>query len=175
MSRHLMKTYFKTIDFDTGQNNLLKLEPKLAPYVQGADLFYLIDITQNCSAWVEESQIRNGTMTLQVLHTTCLLSMNELDEPCLLGDINHYLRETLPRDKPYLHNNNSIRTANLCEDDFQCDRNADAHLKTFLFGSPTQSMIVHEGKPVFGRWQKLCLIDFDGPRKRKVAVQILGE
>ena|SRR3989338_1580505 len=169
-----MKTYFKTEEFSTDQNNLMTLEPKLVSQVQDYDYFYVIDFTEKCGEWVNASGIQNGFLTLQALHTTCVIGINELDEPCLLGDINNALRESYPRTKKYLHNG-PLRTKNLCEGDHKCDRNADAHLKAFLFGSPTQTVLIREGKPVFGQWQRLCLIDFDGPRTRKVAIQVIGE
>lgn len=169
-----MKAYFKHLEFKTDQNNLLELEPKLVDHLHDLDFFHIVDLTEQAREWVKESGIQNGLLTTQVMHTTCILSMNELDEPCLLGDINKHLREQLPRNRPYLHNS-SIRTKNLCESDTKCDRNADAHLKSFLYGGPTQSVIVREGKPLFGEWQRLCLIDLDGPRERKLTVQVIGD
>ena len=168
-----MKTFYKTIEFATDQSNLLELEPKLAPHVQDFDFFYIKDFTTDCSVWIQESGVQNGFLTVQALHTTCVVGLNELDEPCLLGDINNTLREMTPKTKTYLHNS-KLRTKNLCESDNKCDRNADAHLRSFLFGSPSQTIIVREGKPVFGQWQRLCLIDFDGPRSRQVAIQVIG-
>lgn len=173
-----MKSFYKELAIKTDQNNLLELEPKLAPYVEDFDFFSITDLTEDSLKWVEESKIQNGLLTVQALHTTCVVAINELDEPCLLGDINRALREFIPKArtdrKPYLHNS-GIRTKNLCEDDYKCDTNADAHMKSFLFGGPTQSSIIKDGKPVWGQWQRLCLIDLDGPRDRKVMVQILGE
>lgn len=169
-----MNFFRKQLTFQTDQNNLLDLEPKLAEHVQEFDYFSIIDLTEKSHHWVEESKIKNGLMTVQSLHTTCTVSINELDEPCLLGDINSLLREFVPKAKPYLHNS-KIRTKNLCEDDYKCDRNADAHIKTFLYGTPAQTVIVSEGKPTWGQWQRLCLIDFDGPRQRNLVVQIIGE
>ena len=169
-----MKSFSKTLEINTGQNNLLDLEPKLADHVEDFDFFYIIDFTLESRDWVRESKIQNGFLTLQALHTTCVITINELDEPCLLGDINNALREFFPKTKKYLHNG-PLRTKNLCDDDHKCDRNADAHLKSCLFGSPTQTVIIQDGKPIFGQWQRLCLIDFDGPRNRKVAIQIIGE
>lgn len=173
-----MKTFYKELAIKTDQNNLLELEPKLAPHVQDFDFFYVKDLTEESYQWVEESGIKNGLLTVQALHTTCVMAVNELDEDCLLGDINRALREFVPKarsDKQvYLHNS-GLRTKNLCEDDYKCDTNADAHMKSFLFGGPTQSSIIKEGKPVWGQWQRLSLIDLDGPRSRKVLVQIIGE
>jgi len=167
------KSYFKQIDIQTEQNNLLQLEPLLVDHVKDYDFFYIKDLTDDLMEWVLESQVTEGTITIQSLHTTCVVAINELDEPCLLGDINKHLSNSIPRTAKYLHNS-SMRTKNLCESDTKCDRNADSHMKSFLFGQPSQSVIIHNGEPVLGEWQRLCFIDLDGPRKRKFAVSIVG-
>jgi len=169
-----MKVFYKDLSFQTDQNNLLQLEPKLIQQIQEFDYFSVIDLTEASREWVRESQVQNGLLTVQALHTTCVVSINELDEPCLLGDINNHLRAEVPKTKSYLHNG-PLRTKNLCADDHKCDRNADAHIKSFLHGSPAQTVLVRQGQPIWGQWQRLCLIEFDGPRKRDVIVQILGE
>ena len=51
--------------------------------------------------------------------------------------------------------------------------NSDSHLKTSLFG-PSLSVIVSDGELVLGTWQGIYLCEWDGPRERKVAVQVLG-
>ncbi|MCB1214806.1 MAG: secondary thiamine-phosphate synthase enzyme YjbQ [Deltaproteobacteria bacterium] len=173
-----MKSFYKELSLKTDQNNLLDFQENLSPYVEDFDFFSITDLTQESFEWVKESGIQNGLLTLQALHTTCVVAINELDEPCLLGDLNRALREFIPKArqdrKPYLHNS-GLRTKNLCEDDYKCDTNADAHMKSFLFGSPSQSVIIRDGKPVWGTWQRLCLIDLDGPRERRAVVQIIGE
>ncbi len=169
-----MECFFKTVTIATDHNNLSEIEPKLVPYLREFDFFSIHDLTESSRQWIQESGIKNGLLTVQALHTTCVIAMNELDEPCLLGDLNTFLRELIPHHKPYLHNS-KIRTKNLCADDKKCDRNADAHMKSFLFGAASQTILIKDGDPIYGRWQKLNLIDFDGPRDRKVAVQILGK
>lgn len=170
-----MKNFFKEIEIQTDQNNLLDYEPKLGPYMEDGDFFSVYDLTSQSLDWIKESGIKNGFLTVQSLHTTCVMALNELDEPCLLGDISITLRDNLPKTRAYLHNNGNIRTKNLCEDDHKCDRNGDAHVKATIHGNPTQNIIVRDGKPLYGTWQKLCFIDFDGPRLRKIAIQVIGE
>jgi secondary thiamine-phosphate synthase enzyme len=169
-----MRCFYKDFELKTDQINLLELEPKLVDFVEEFDYFSITDLTEQSRSWVVESGIQDGLMTVQALHTTCVLAINELDEPCLLGDINNFLRQSLPKNKQYLHNS-SIRTKNLCASDTKCDRNGDAHLKAFLYGSPSQTIIVKGARPVWGQWQRLSLIDLDGPRLRRVMVQIIGE
>lgn len=169
-----MNCYFKTLTYETSQNNLADVEPKLVPYISEFDFFSIHDLTEASRNWVKESGIKDGLLTCQVHHTTCVLAVNELDEPCLLGDISSFLREIIPRNKPYLHNS-KIRTKNLCADDKKCDRNADAHMKSFMCNGASQTLIVKDGVPLYGQWQKLCLIDLDGPRERQITVQVIGE
>lgn len=169
-----MRSYYKTVEFNTQQINLHELEPKLVSHLQDYDFFHVTDLTEQSATWVNESGMKDGLLTVFVHHTTCILSINELDEPCLLGDINQHLRDEIPKNKSYLHNG-PLRWKNLCEDDDKCDRNADAHIKSFLYGSPSQTMIIRSGKVVWGQWQRLCLVDFDGPRKRNISVQIIGD
>jgi secondary thiamine-phosphate synthase enzyme len=169
-----MKVFHKFFDIKTDQNNLLQIEPKLVNEIQELDFFSITDLTEKSREWVRESGIRNGLLTIQAMHTTCVVSVNELDEPCLLGDINRFLRESVPKNHPYLHNS-TMRTKNLCADDKKCDRNGDAHLKAFLYGGPSQTVIVKDGQPVWGQWQRLCVIDLDGPRTRRILIQAIGE
>lgn len=169
-----MKIFYHEFGLKTGQNNLYELQENLADQIQDLDYFHITDFTEDCYQWVEKSGIQDGLLTVQVLHTTCLISINELDEPCLLGDINNYLREELPKTRQYLHNG-PLRHKNLCAEDTKCDRNGDAHMKSFLYGTPTQSVLIKNGKPIFGEWQRMCMIDLDGPRDRKVMVQVMGQ
>lgn len=168
-----MKSFHKELELKTEQNNLLELEPNLAAHVEDFDYFFIKDFTEESYQWVKESGVQNGLLTIQVLHTTCVVSLNELDEPCLLGDINNRLRSFASKTESYLHNG-PLRTKNLCEEDSKCDRNADAHLKATLLGQASQTVIIKDGKPVYGTWQRLCVIDLDGPRNRKVYVQAIG-
>jgi secondary thiamine-phosphate synthase enzyme len=91
----------------------------------------------------------------------------------LLGDIHKCLGNLVPHLNDYLHNS-KLRTKTLCVDDYKCDRNADAHIKSFLIGGHTTSLLVRNGELVLGKWQRVTMIDFDGPRKRKLTVQVLG-
>lgn len=165
---------FKEIQVESKENNLVDLDVKLENFKEPFDYFHMEDLTEAAQDFVKESGINNGVLTVQVMHTTCVLTMNELHEPMLMGDFNNHLREYVPKVKDYLHNS-PLRTANRCEDDYKCDRNADAHLKAFLIGNATQSILVKDGHLLMGQWQRLGMVDFDGPRKRKVIFQVLGE
>lgn len=168
-----MKFVTEEWSITTTKNNLAEWDAKLNKVVGDGDFFYVLDLTEKLQKKADASGIQNGQMTAQVLHTTCVLSVNELNEPMLLGDICRKMEDEVPKANDYLHNS-SMRTVNLCADDHKCDRNADAHLKAFLVGNHTATLLIQNGKLVLGQWQRFCLIDFDGPRTRKLVVQFSG-
>ncbi len=169
-----MKTFWNEMTIATSDNNLVSHDPKLKQFVGQFDLFSIHDLTEKFQALTRESGIRNGILTAQSLHTTTIISVNELDEPMLVMDIHRALTQIAPRVHDYLHNS-PLRTKNRCEDDNRCDRNADAHIKAFVTGGPIAQLLVRDGELVLGRWQRISFIDFDGPRDRKVLLQIMGE
>lgn len=169
-----MKIFWKDHVVSTQENNLAALDPKLAKFVEKHHFFSLHDLTETFQQLVAESGIRNGLFTAQSMHTTAVLSVNELDEPMLVMDICRTLDRLTPKVEDYLHNS-PLRTKNLCEEDNKCDRNADAHIKAYISGGPVASVLVREGTLVLGRWQRVAFVDYDGPRDRRITVQILGE
>ena len=157
----------------TEANNLLALDPKLAGQVSQVDCFYLKDLTEDFKKIVSDHEVTDGLFTAQLLHTTGVLAINELDEPMLVGDISNMLRQMVSPSGKYLHNS-GLRTKNLCEEDNKCDRNAHAHMQSFSFGSPSVTLLIQNRQLVLGQWQRVALIDLDGPRVRKLMVQIMG-
>lgn len=168
-----MKFLWEELAIGTGENNLAALDPKLQSFVEPYDLFFIEDLTARLQQLAANSGIQNGQLVAQCLHTTTTLSINELDEPMLVADIYRTLNKLAPRVQDYLHNS-PMRTKNLCADDKRCDRNADAHIKSFLIGNPSATCLIRQGQLVLGQWQRVSFIDFDGPRNRKIMVQISG-
>lgn len=168
-----LKVFYKTLSIQTQQENLTQLDPRLGDFLHPGDYFYVHNITEDLKQFVAESKIQEGNLTAQILHTSASLAVNELDEPMLLGDINHKLRAFVPKAEKYLHNG-PLREVNLCKEDSHCDRNADAHVRAFLFGHPSVTLIVREGRLILGQWQRVALIEYDGPRKREVMIQLMG-
>jgi secondary thiamine-phosphate synthase enzyme len=117
-----------------------------------------VDITEEVQAAVRASGVRQGICFLWSLHTTCGLTVNESADPDVAGDIARTLARLVPRDDPgYRHVE---------------ERNADAHIKTSLVGTHL-SLPVADGTLLLGTWQGVFLAEFDGPRRRRVAVRIL--
>lgn len=97
-----------------------------------------------------------SAVSLFVPHTTCGLLINEDADPAVIGDILDALNRLVPRSHSYKH----------------AEGNADAHIKSSLIG---HSLLVpfSDGSLVLGTWQGIFLMEFDGPRERKVQISVL--
>lgn len=169
-----LRFLYESLVIETRQQNLTDLDPQLTNHLHPSDCFSLHDLTVQLKAFVKKSGFSDGVLVTQIQHTSATLVVNELDEPMLLGDIMKKMRLLVPKEDSYLHNS-PLRTVNLCEEDTHCDRNADAHVKATLLGCPSISLIVRNGQLVLGQWQRIALLDFDGPRRREVLVQLMGQ
>lgn len=118
----------------------------------------LVDIGDRVREVVRESGVREGVVCLWALHTTCALTVNENADPDVPRDMVRKMQEMVPRTEPYYRH---------------AEGNSDSHVKTSLFG-PGLTLLVHEGKVVLGRWQGIFLAEWDGPRTRKVALQLVS-
>src|SRR5438046_1822591 len=74
------------------------------------------DITEQISEFVQKSGIQNGILNLQSLHTTATVFMNE-HEPLLLEDLKKTLENIAPQGGKYLHNDMTLRTVNLTDEE----------------------------------------------------------
>ena len=118
----------------------------------------LVEVTDRVQEAVERSGVRAGIAVIQSLHTTAALTINENADPDVRHDLVAKLDRLVPqREDFYRH----------------AEGNSDSHLKTSLFG-PSLTVIVNEGRLVLGQWQGVYLCEFDGPRERKLAVQVVG-
>jgi secondary thiamine-phosphate synthase enzyme len=119
----------------------------------------MIDITSQVARAVSESGIQNGDVIVFCPHTTAGITINENADPDVVHDVLMTLSELLPKDRRgYRHD----------------EGNSDSHCKSSLTGCSEQ-VIITDGKIVLGTWQGLYFCEFDGPRSRKVTVQIRGE
>jgi len=138
--------------------------------LQTKDQLDIIDITNQIKEFVEQSNIENGIVNIQTLHTTATVIINE-NEPLLLKDFKDHLQKIAPNNAKYNHDNFEIRTVNMCED--EC-ANGHAHCKA-LHLTPSVCLNIKEKKLQLGTWQRIMFIELDQARPRKVQVQILGE
>jgi secondary thiamine-phosphate synthase enzyme len=116
----------------------------------------LLDITAQVQRAVAETGIAEGIAVIASAHTTAAITVNENADPDVPRDLLHWLRKLVPQSEEFRH----------------AEGNSDAHLKVGLFG-PSQTLIVSGGKVVLGTWQGIFLAEFDGPRARKVHVQVV--
>jgi secondary thiamine-phosphate synthase enzyme len=122
----------------------------------------LINITPEINACVAESGIREGLALVNAMHITASVFIND-DEPGLHQDYDRWLEKLAPHEpvSQYLHN----RTG---------EDNADAHLKRQIMGREVVVAIT-AGKLDFGPWEQIFYGEFDGRRKKRVLVKIVGE
>ena len=128
----------------------------------------LHDIMADLRRAVSNSGIRNGFVTVTSQHTTTAICINEYEER-LLEDVKTFLNRLIPPSDRYLHNDIELRD---CPDDEP--ENAHSHLAAMLLGS-SEVIALAEGELVLGQYQSVILYELDGPRKRKVNVQVYGD
>jgi len=137
---------------------------------QTKELFDFVDATEEIKKFVKESGIQNGLVNIQIMHTSAALIVNE-HEPLLLEDMKRNLEATASDKLEYQHDDFSVRTVNLCDD--EC-KNGHSHCKAIhLLPSATLNLI--EGELQLGEWQSIMLVELDGSRPRKIQVVIVGE
>jgi secondary thiamine-phosphate synthase enzyme len=129
-----------------------------------------IDLTEQIEALVTDAGIRSGLANIQSLHTTTSIVVNE-HEPLLLGDFAAVLEKAAPRHTHYDHDDMSIRTVNLAPGE---RANGHSHCRALFL--PTSVLLnVADGRLQLGRWQRVFLVELDGPRVREVSVLFIGE
>ena len=135
--------------------------------IETTQSFEIVNVTEKLRTVVANSGVREGMTTVQALHTTVALTVNE-DEERLRRDVENWFLSVAPPDAKWLHNDIHLRD---CPPDEP--ENAHAHIIQMLLGQ-AQTFIVHDGAPVLGRWQSLLMVELDGPRTRTLAVQVVG-
>jgi secondary thiamine-phosphate synthase enzyme len=118
----------------------------------------LIEITAELAGVVERAGLREGILVAQTLHTTSALTINENADPDVKHDLLAKLERLVPHEEPFYRH---------------AEGNSDSHLKTSFFG-PSLTVIVSGGRLVLGTWQGVYFCEFDGPRERTVAVQLIS-
>lgn len=116
----------------------------------------LVDITSRVREVVRGSGVREGICQVYIPHTTAGVTVNEAADPDVAADILEHLERLVPRGR-YRHR----------------EGNADAHIKASLVGF-SAALPVFGGDLALGTWQGVFLCEFDGPRRRRVWVTVLG-
>jgi secondary thiamine-phosphate synthase enzyme len=116
-----------------------------------------VDITDRIQAVLKDKSARNGVCLIYVPHTTAAVAINEGADKDVIDDVLETLDRIVPWQGGYKH----------------AEGNSAAHIKAILAGASAQ-VIVESGRLVLGTWQRIFLLEFDGPRTRKVFVQFTG-
>ena len=120
-----------------------------------------LNITPQVEAAVKKSGVREGMVLVNAMHITASVFIND-DEEGLHQDFADFLEKLIPYDlKRYRHN--------LTGED-----NGDSHIKRQLFGREAVVAIT-KGKLDFGPWEQIFYGEFDGRRKKRVLVKVIGE
>ena len=115
----------------------------------------MVDITSDVQEIVEKEKISDGFVIVHVPHTTAGVTINEGADPDVCRDIVQNLKKLVPNSGDYHH----------------MEGNSDAHIKASLIGASV-TVLVKNQRLVLGTWQHIFFYEGDGPRTRKVFVEV---
>ena len=117
----------------------------------------MIDITNDIQRVIDEENLKKGHVIVYVPHTTAGITINEGADPSVQRDIIETLKRLIPESGGYHH----------------MEGNSDAHIKASILGSSV-NVIVENNNLVLGTWQHIFFYEGDGPRNRRVYVDIVS-
>jgi len=120
-----------------------------------------INITSEIIKCLKESEIKEGILLCNAMHITSNMFINDAEQG-LLNDFERFLEKVAP-EKPYdQYEHNGF------------EDNADAHIKRTIMGREVVVAIT-DGNLDFGPWEQIFYGEFDGKRRKRVLVKIIGE
>ncbi len=119
-----------------------------------------VNITSKAEDILEKSRVKEGMLLVSAMHITAGVYINDAEDG-LIQDIEEWLNRLAPEGVDYRHH----RTG---------ETNGDAHLKNLLIGHQVIIPITH-GKLDLGPWQQVYYAEFDGQRRKRVIVKVIGE
>jgi secondary thiamine-phosphate synthase enzyme len=119
----------------------------------------MVHITDEVEQVVRRSGVKDGLCFVSPMHITAAVYVNDL-ESGLIEDIGKWLEELAPARPDYKHHQTG-------------EDNGDAHLKSLLLHHETTLPVTH-GKLDLGTWQRVFYAEFDGQRRKRVIVKVLG-
>ena len=123
------------------------------------------DVTKLIRDIVQNSPVTAGIALVNTLHTTCALFVNEF-QAALIDDLKGLVERLVPERGGYRHDDPRYS---------DCERgNAHSHLRAALLGRSI-AVGVNNGELTLGRFQSIIFAEFDGPRKREIHIQLIGE
>lgn len=132
-----------------------------------------INITQEVQDVVKKSKVKFGRVTVQSMHTTGAIIVNEHEDGLLEHDFVRTLEKIAPSGKAvyYKHDDYKRRYQNMC--DGEC-KNGHSHCKAISL-PVSQTLIIAEGQLKLGQWQQIFFLELDRKRDRKVGIFAQGE
>jgi secondary thiamine-phosphate synthase enzyme len=129
-----------------------------------------VDITDEVADLVRVAALREGVANVFSRHTTAAICIQEA-EPLLLEDLRDFLERSAPAQSHYRHNDFRVRTVHMHDDE---SPNGHSHCMQLMLGS-SETVPVADGELLLGTWQRIFLVELDGPRQsREVVIQVLG-
>ena len=131
-----------------------------------------VDITDEVFECMNHSCVNFGFVVVFSKHTTAGIIIQE-NEPLLIEDFKQLLEKIAPHDCCYKHNDFSIRTVNMHED--ECP-NGHSHCQQLMIGS-SETIPIIDSKLALGKWQRIFMVELDLGRRvgdREITIQILG-
>ena len=119
-----------------------------------------LNITSQVQAAVQKSGVREGLVLVNAMHITASVYIND-DEQGLLKDYEAFLERLAPQSGAYKHNETG-------------EDNADAHIKRQVMGREVV-VAVTDGRLDFGPWEQIFYGEFDGRRRKRVLVKVIGD
>jgi secondary thiamine-phosphate synthase enzyme len=120
-----------------------------------------INITPKVQEIVRKSGVKEGLCLVNAMHITASVYIND-DEPGLIQDYDDWLEELAPHEPVDQYRHNGY------------EDNGDAHLKRQIMGREV-TVAITGGKLDFGPWEQIFYGEFDGRRKKRVLVKVIGE
>jgi secondary thiamine-phosphate synthase enzyme len=119
-----------------------------------------VNITEEVEKALEKSQIKEGLILVSAMHITAGVYVNDAEDG-LIADIEEWLEKLAPFRRDYRHHHTG-------------ESNGDAHLKNLLIGHEVVVPVTN-GKLDFGPWQQVYYAEFDGQRRKRVIIKVIGE
>jgi len=114
-----------------------------------------INVTSKINEILKKANIEHGNLLLYVPHTTAAITINEEYDPSVMEDFLNHLSKIIPYNGLYNH----------------FEGNADAHIKASIIGNQ-RIVIIEDGKLLLGKWEGIFFLEFDGPRKRELIINL---
>ena len=119
-----------------------------------------INITEQVESFLAKSGIKEGFCLVSAMHTTAAIYVNDADSG-LLEDFDEMLERLAPFNENYNHHHTG-------------ESNGDSHMKSLLVHHEV-TLPVTDGKLDLGPWQQIYYAEFDGERKKRVVMKVIGE